>query len=201
MTDESAAVVLVQRRIACANRVWDVHFDHIRDKAGMEVRDFITMAPKQVRPDLATGVAVLPVVDDSFGLLRSYRHAVERWVWELPRGFLDPAEQPATAALRELREETGLVCEPTNLLPLGPVMPECSTIRGRVMLFAAGECRAGGKRADDEAGLGQLHLLPRDHVLAMLASFEIEEAMTLVALYRYFNAAGRNPSSSANRSE
>ena len=186
MTDDSAAVALLQRRIACANRVWDVHFDHIRDRTGMEVRDFITMAPKQVRPDLASGVAVLPVAGDSFGLLRSYRHAVERWVWELPRGFLDPAEEPATAAIRELREETGLICEPQNLRTLGPVMPECSTIRGRVMLFAACECHAGGERANDEAGLGELHLLPRERVLAMLAAFEIEEAMTLVALYRYF---------------
>ena len=186
MTDEIAAVALLQRRIACANRVWNVHFDHIRDVSGAEVRDFITMAPKQVRPDLATGVAVLPVVGDSFGLLRSYRHAVERWVWELPRGFLDPAEEPATAAIRELREETGLVCEAGNLLPLGAVMPECSTIRGRVMLFAARDCRAGGERAEDEAGLGQLHLLSRERVLEMLAAFEIEEAMTLVALYRYF---------------
>jgi 8-oxo-dGTP pyrophosphatase MutT (NUDIX family) len=200
MTDEIAAVALLQRRIACANRVWNVHFDHIRDGTGTEVRDFITMAPKQVRPDLVSGVAVLPVAGDNFGLLRSYRHAVERWVWELPRGFLDPAEEPATAAIRELREETGLICEPGNLLPLGPVMPECSTIRGRVMLFAARDCRNGGERAEDEAGLGQLHLLPRTRVLEMLAAFEIEEAMTLVALFRYL-AAGLNPSSSAKRSE
>ena len=186
MTDETAVVALLQRRLACANRVWNVHFDHIRDMAGAEVRDFITMAPKQVRPDLASGVAALPVVGDSIGLLRSYRHAVERWVWELPRGFLDPAEEPATAALRELREETGLICERSSLRALGAVMPECSTIRGRVMLFAACECRAGGERADDEAGLGQLHLLPRERVLEMLAACEIEEAMTLVALYRYF---------------
>ncbi len=31
--------------------------------------------------------------------------------WQLPKGIIDPGETPEIAALREVREETGLVCE------------------------------------------------------------------------------------------
>ena len=37
--------------------------------------------------------------------------------WSLPKGKLHPGETHLDAALREIREETGLVCEPGTILP------------------------------------------------------------------------------------
>lgn len=31
--------------------------------------------------------------------------------WQLPKGIIDPGETPETAALREVREEAGILCE------------------------------------------------------------------------------------------
>lgn len=31
--------------------------------------------------------------------------------WQLPKGIIDPGETPASAALREVREEAGIACE------------------------------------------------------------------------------------------
>ena len=42
-------------------------------------------------------------------LVRQYRHAVGGELLELPAGTLEPGEPPAETAVRELREETGLV--------------------------------------------------------------------------------------------
>ena len=36
--------------------------------------------------------------------------------WDIPGGFLEAGEHPATGAVREVREETGLLIEPTELL-------------------------------------------------------------------------------------
>ena len=185
MSDSGKPIKLVQRRIALANRVWDVRLDHVRDNEGQEIGDYIAVAPKQPRADLVSGIAVLPVVGDRFGLLRSYRHPLERYIWEIPRGFVDPGEAPAKAALRELNEESGLNCAKEDLIPLGHLFPEASTIAGIAALYAATKCIPSARKPEKELGLGEFHLLAREEVYAMLARFEIEESSTVATLYRY----------------
>jgi 8-oxo-dGTP pyrophosphatase MutT (NUDIX family) len=44
-------------------------------------------------------------------------------VWTLPGGIIDPAEQPADAAVREVYEETGIVAVPEVLTSVGVSSP------------------------------------------------------------------------------
>lgn len=53
-----------------------------------------------------TGVVVLARSGGRVVLVRQWRPAIERWMWELPRGFGESG--PEEDALRELEEETGL---------------------------------------------------------------------------------------------
>lgn len=53
-------------------------------------------------------VVLIPMPDPSSVILvRQYRHAIGRHVWELPAGSLDPGEEADAAALRECHEEIG----------------------------------------------------------------------------------------------
>ncbi|AKV55161.1 NUDIX hydrolase [Bifidobacterium actinocoloniiforme] len=51
---------------------------------------------------------VQDAITDRYLLEREYRVGVSGYTFGLPAGFMDPGEDPATAALRELREETGV---------------------------------------------------------------------------------------------
>src|SRR5687768_8406596 len=56
--------------------------------------------------------AVVPLLDSSkpdpdVVLIRQYRYAADRYLYEIPAGRLDPGESPEDCAKRELREETG----------------------------------------------------------------------------------------------
>jgi ADP-ribose pyrophosphatase len=44
-------------------------------------------------------------------LVRQYRYAVDKWLWELPAGTLEPNEEPEAAALRECHEEVGKIAD------------------------------------------------------------------------------------------
>ena len=55
-------------------------------------------------------VVLIPMQDDGrIVLIRQYRYALDRWIWELPAGSLDAGEDAAAAAARECEEEIGLV--------------------------------------------------------------------------------------------
>ena len=44
---------------------------------------------------------------DEIVLVHQYRHAIGRWIWEVPAGTLEPGEPPEDAARRECEEEIG----------------------------------------------------------------------------------------------
>ena len=64
-----------------------------------------------------SAVAIAPVRDGKVLMIRQYRHGVGRYLWEVPAGLLDMAqESPLSAAQRELAEEAGLTAESWHLL-------------------------------------------------------------------------------------
>ncbi|HSX04576.1 MAG TPA: NUDIX hydrolase [Rhabdochlamydiaceae bacterium] len=64
-----------------------------------------------------TGAAVMPVLPDGRIVLnRNYRHATRSWEYELPRGGANPGESAESVAIREAKEETGMVIDELYLL-------------------------------------------------------------------------------------
>jgi ADP-ribose pyrophosphatase len=179
-------VVRKDRRLAAANSRWRVYYDHLVDPEGNEVEDYLVVESRTSRANLVSGVDVLPVLDGKFLLMRVYRHPLGRELWEVPRGFIDEDETAAEAAVRELNEETGLRCTPSNLLPLGTYAPEPGTLSAYAALFAATRCAGTPRRPNDEIGIGGFALFARKELEELIAAGEIAHAGTLLLYYRFF---------------
>lgn len=82
----------------------------------------------------APGVAVLPVLPSGQIVLNlNYRHATRSWELELPRGGILPDETTESAALRELKEETG--CIASSITFLGNMAPDSGILSSVTPVF------------------------------------------------------------------
>ena len=187
--DVAPRIELLGRRRVCRNAVFEVFLDEIVDQRARRVSDYLSVVPLRRDADGVTGVAVLPVRDGKFGLLRAFRHPLGVAEWEIPKGFIDESERPALAALRELEEETGYRSAESELLDLGCIAPVPSVIRARVRLFAALQPGYSGNSADADPGQGGLEFFEPPVAFEMAARGEIEEPCTLVAMYRLRDSA------------
>ncbi|PZS29363.1 MAG: NUDIX hydrolase [Pseudonocardiales bacterium] len=94
--------------------VWKIHGERVVDDtrrahlslATVELPDGKVFEQYLLRTPPSATVVVL---DDRDRVLLIWRHRfiIDKWVWELPGGYVDPAEDPSDAAVRELFEETG----------------------------------------------------------------------------------------------
>lgn len=105
---------LVSRTPLFTGSVFDVERDRVRFEDGREVNlDIVRHRPSVVLIPLPAPGEII--------LVRQYRHAIARWIWELPAGTSEPGEDPDAAAARECHEEIGLV--PGRLTLAGTLFP------------------------------------------------------------------------------
>ncbi|MBP5167102.1 MAG: NUDIX hydrolase, partial [Oscillospiraceae bacterium] len=95
------------------------------------------------------GVVILPL--DGEGktrLVRQYRYAHSKALLEAPAGKLEKGEEPLPAALRELREETGLTAE--EVIPLGKILTTPGFCTEVLYLFLARGLTQGETDFDED---------------------------------------------------
>lgn len=127
--------------------------------------------------------AVVPITaDGSVIMIRQYRHAADGFLWEIPAGTLDPGEEPASCAARELVEEAGL--EARELIPLGVVIPVPGYSTERIHLFAARGLEKATQKLDHDEIIEEIRAFPAAQIGTLLADGSIVDGKSIAGLCR-----------------
>jgi 8-oxo-dGTP pyrophosphatase MutT (NUDIX family) len=155
-------------------RVFDVLGARYRHPVRGTERDFVVMQS----PDWVNVVAW--TADDRLVLVRQFRYGIDGFSLEIPGGVMEPGEDPVTAGVRELREETGFTGASARLL--GAVHPNPAIQSNRchfVLVKGAIQSHALEWDADEEI---RVLTEPVDQVFNLARSGGIFHGLVLNAL-------------------
>jgi ADP-ribose pyrophosphatase len=136
-------------------------------------------------------VVILPLLDDGrLCFVKNYRVAVDQTLIELPAGTLEPGEDPAETARRELTEETGYRAGHIEHLLTFCMSP--GILDEQMHLYLAGQLQPGPTALEAGEDIQPL-VLTWDEAMEMVRRAEIRDAKTLVGLmyYRMFRATSQ----------
>ncbi|MGI5222664.1 NUDIX domain-containing protein [Nocardia sp. CA-290969] len=146
----------------------------IRLPDGVEFTQYVARMPR---------CAMTLVLNDNREVLLMYRHRwiIDQWVWELPGGYVDHAEDVAAAAAREVEEETGW--RPLTMEHLVTYQPAVGTLDHPQEIYLA----RGAELTETLPDINEaetIRWVPLDEAVEMISRGEIVGAATVVGVYR-----------------
>ncbi len=125
-------------------------------------------------------VAVVPKDrDGNIILIRQYRHAVDRILWEIPAGKIEPNEDPEDCARREMMEETGWC--PGCLKKVASFYTAPGFASEIIHLYIAEDLyRKEADRDEDEDII--VYSLSQGECMELIKTGQIEDAKTIIGL-------------------
>ena len=122
-----------------------------RNRLGNKVNYFVASRAKSIEdlkinsrswtPDGVIIYSLYGAKKDKVLLIRQYRYSIDEYIYEFPAGLVDPGENFKQAAVREVKEETGLTLRPIEVNPMyekpffttiGMTDESCGTVYGYV---------------------------------------------------------------------
>ena len=128
--------------------------------------------------------AIIPMLDRTqVILIKQYRHALKKDIWEIPAGTLDPQESSTTCAQRELIEETGYSADRWH--NLGTITPVPGYSDERIHVYLAGGLKPAEKNPDEDEIIN-VHEIKFEEALNMIRRGDIQDAKSIAGLFLAF---------------
>jgi ADP-ribose pyrophosphatase len=120
--------------------------------------------------------------DPGILLIRQYRHAAGKLLFELPAGRIEPGEKLLPAGKRELIEETGYRAKRWSKHATYYASPGFLT---ETMTILLAEGLTLGEASPEEDEKIELHMTPLSEVMRMIHAGKIEDGKTLIGVMLY----------------
>jgi ADP-ribose pyrophosphatase len=173
---------ILQSKITYQGPVFGVRRDVIIEPSGIRTTREVVTHPGSV--------VVLPVLPDKrILLIRQYRHAARRYLWELVAGRIDAGETPREAASRELIEETGY--RATKLCIFLDIFPTPGFLEERMFLLLAEGLTAGqAEPEEDEKIISRAY--DRKQLEGMIRQGKLRDAKSIAGILYYYRFLGKD---------
>ncbi|MBF0216550.1 MAG: NUDIX hydrolase [Candidatus Omnitrophica bacterium] len=122
---------------------------------------------------------IVPFLKNKVVMIHQYRAVIDKYIWELPAGVLEPDETPANCAKREVTEETGYIVKAVK--KLGFIYTTPGFTNEVIHIFSA-VCalKTHHRREPDE--FIKIKLMSKKQVKGLFLKGKIHDSKTLAAL-------------------
>ncbi len=135
------------------------------------------------------GVCVVPINENGEVLMvKQFRYPFKEALTEIPAGKLEIGEDHREAGLRELREETGAVCEKFEYL--GVCYPSVAYLTEKIHMYLATGLTFENQDLDDDEFLDVIKIKLEDAV-EMVMNNELPDAKTQCAILKAARILGK----------
>ena len=163
-------------------KIFDVSLDRIREGEIEYEREIVSHDGSAV---------IVPVfADKTVALVKQYRHAAGKYLWEIPAGSLEKGENPEEGARRELEEEVGATAGKLELLSEFYVSP--GFLSEKMFVFLATDLTETVQNLEADE-LIEVEKFTFDQAFEMIRKKEIEDAKTIIGLILTGAKFGFNP--------
>ncbi|WP_242614156.1 NUDIX hydrolase [Actinomadura roseirufa] len=176
---------------------WTIHGERVVDEnrhirlsvASVELPTGVQFDQYVIRLPRCVMTAVLDEAGEKILLIWRHRFIIDHWEWEVPGGYADPGEDPATTAVREVEEETGW--RPREVEHLFTFQPMTGSADAPQDLYLAYGADLVGKPHVDEAEA--VRWVPLDEARRGIERGEIVGAATVMAVLHALAARATAP--------
>jgi ADP-ribose pyrophosphatase len=167
---------ILSSKVIYEGPIFGVRRDEVLEPTGVRATREVVTHPGSV--------VVMPVLPDGrIVLIRQYRHAARRFLWELVAGRMDPGEGVRQAAARELIEETGY--RANRLRVFLDLFPTPGFLEERMYILLA-EGVTAGKADPEEDERITAKAFTRAELETMIRRGVLRDAKSVAGLLYYF---------------